>query len=243
MRCLALFLCLLSLSNGRSNNPRSGTVTGRHLRIQGTLGKYSIESFNTKIYYCIDGGTTEAAETTASGEETTTAAEATTTGASSAATGPSCAYPDHYCNPTANDLIRKVEDEPITSAKHCEDRCKSWVAKNKLANVNKSRFVATHTHDVIHCRYTGPGAPCHDFTYFNFRGIKTCFLLKGCSDKRPKCTVAASCVSGGTPPDCMPKDTCDMLSEDNIENHMRWQCQGGINPYKEKIPAGIPCYT
>ena len=103
-------------------------------------------------------------------------------------------------------------------------------------------FVAIY-HVIIHCRYTGPGAPCHDFTYFNFRGIKTCFLLKGCSDKRPKCTVAASCVSGGTPPDCMPKDTCDMLSEDNIENHMRWRCQGGINPYKEKIPAGIPCYT
>ena len=41
----------------------------------------------------------------------------------------------------------------------------------------------------------------------------------------------------------MPKDTCDMLSEDHIENHMRWRCQGGINPYKEKIPAGIPCYT
>ena len=84
---------------------------------------------------------------------------------------------------------------------------------------------------------------CNDFTFFDFRGIKTCFLLKGCSDKRPKCTVAASCVSGGTPPDCMPKDTCDMLSEDHIENHMRWRCQGGINPYKEKIPAGIPCYT
>ena len=37
---------------------------------------------------------------------------------------------------------------------------------------------------------------CTDFTYFDFRSIKTCFLLKGCEDKRPRCTVRDSCVSG-----------------------------------------------
>ena len=29
-----------------------------------------------------------------------------------------------YCNPTAPDLIRKVEDVPVNSAKECEDLCK-----------------------------------------------------------------------------------------------------------------------
>ena len=120
MRCLALFLCLLSLSNGAAPPLERSGRPGRTTEAAETPASGE--------------ETTTAAETTASGEETTTAAEATTTtaaeatttaGVSSAATGPSCAYPDHYCNPTANDLIRKVEDEPITSAKHCEGRCKS----------------------------------------------------------------------------------------------------------------------
>ena len=37
---------------------------------------------------------------------------------------------------------------------------------------------------------------CKDFTFFHFRSIKTCFLLRGCTDKRPKCTEEESCVSG-----------------------------------------------
>ena len=36
----------------------------------------------------------------------------------------SCSFPDYYCNPTAPDLIRKVEDVPVTSAKECQDLCK-----------------------------------------------------------------------------------------------------------------------
>ena len=41
----------------------------------------------------------------------------------------SCTFPDHYCNPTAPDLIRKVEDVTVNSAKECQDLCKRQVPK------------------------------------------------------------------------------------------------------------------
>ena len=66
-------------------------------------------------------------------------------------------------------------------------------------------------------------------------------LLNDCSDKRPKCTVPSSCVSGKV--SCSDRKMCHMLSSHDIEQHMRWRCQGGINPYEEDIPAGTPCYT
>ena len=40
-----------------------------------------------------------------------------------AATHLTCTFPDHYCNPTADDLIRKVEDQTITDAAHCKRLC------------------------------------------------------------------------------------------------------------------------
>ena len=89
--------------------------------------------------------------------------------------------------------------------------------------------------------YLRINATCNDYTFFDFRGIRTCFLLKGCSDIRPKCTVATSCVSGKTT--CENMNKCDELSTNNLHNKMKWRCQGGINPYEEKIPAGTPCYT
>ena len=42
----------------------------------------------------------------------------------------SCTFPDHYCNPTAPDLIRKVEDVTVNSAKECHDLCKRQVPKS-----------------------------------------------------------------------------------------------------------------
>ena len=39
----------------------------------------------------------------------------------------SCSFPDYYCNPTAPDLIRKVEDVSVNSAKECQDLCKRQV--------------------------------------------------------------------------------------------------------------------
>ena len=38
----------------------------------------------------------------------------------------SCTYPDHYCNPTGNDLIRKVEDTAVQSVEECSQLCKRW---------------------------------------------------------------------------------------------------------------------
>ena len=81
---------------------------------------------------------------------------------------------------------------------------------------------------------------CRDFTYFNFRGIRTCFLLSGCNDKRPRCTVPTSCVSGRK--DCADGHFCSKLSQKPGED-IAWRCQGGINPYKEDIPSETPCYT
>ena len=48
------------------------------------------------------------------------------------------------------------------------------------------------------CRYNveNQNTECKDFTFFHFRSVKTCFLLRGCTDKRPKCTEEESCVSG-----------------------------------------------
>ena len=40
-----------------------------------------------------------------------------------------CTFPDHYCNPTAPDLIRKVEDVSVNSAKECQDLCKRQVPR------------------------------------------------------------------------------------------------------------------
>ena len=59
------------------------------------------------------------------------------------------------------------------------DKYVNWVKRNQ-----QSKFVLFREES------------CTDFTYFNFRGIQTCFLLSGCSDKKPKCTVESSCVSG-----------------------------------------------
>ena len=81
---------------------------------------------------------------------------------------------------------------------------------------------------------------CTDFTYFDFRSIHTCFLLRGCTDKRPRCTEEESCVSG-TSRQC--GKYCPMLPELDPARDLAWRCQGGINPYKENIPAGTPCYA
>ena len=80
-------------------------------------------------------------------------------------------------------------------------------------------------------------ATCTDFTYFTFRALATCFLLRGCTDRRPRCSEARSCVSGHSGGCGLH---CPRLTRGQ---GVVWRCQGGINPYKENIPAGTPCYT
>ena len=36
---------------------------------------------------------------------------------------------------------------------------------------------------------------------------------------------------------------CPKLLHTHNDSDISWRCQGGINPYKEDIPAGTPCYT
>ena len=110
--------------------------------------------------------TTSREDTTTSREDTTTFREDTTTGRTTRGssgedttigrtTGSSsgedtttteeivpeppliCSFPDHYCNPTANDLIRKVEDVPVNNAKECQDLC-----KRQASTVYKKMFIS-----------------------------------------------------------------------------------------------------
>ena len=44
-------------------------------------------------------------------------------------TNPSrCTYPDHYCNPTAMDLIQKVEHRTIQDVEECIELCQMSVS-------------------------------------------------------------------------------------------------------------------
>ena len=70
--------------------------------------------------------TTEKTTSTTTTEETAT----TTTTEEIVTEEPlSCSFPDYYCNPTAPDLIRKVEDVQVNSAKECQDLCKRQVPR------------------------------------------------------------------------------------------------------------------
>ena len=184
------------------------------------------------------GTTTEEAVTSTTAEDavtpTTTEETATTTTTEEIVTEEplSCSFPDYYCNPTAPDLIRKVEDVPVNSAKECQDLC-----KRQVPTVHVKVFYC-HNYSETSNPMTA-GLFCKDFTFFDFRGIKTCFLLRDCTDKRPRCTVPSACVSGRS---SACGKYCPKISH-HEEEHIAWRCQGGINPYKENIPAGTPCYA
>ena len=86
---------------------------------QGTTTEEAVTS--TTVEDAVTSRTTEETAITTTTEETAT----TTTTEEIVTEEPlSCSFPDHYCNPTAPDLIRKVEDVPVNSAKECEDLCK-----------------------------------------------------------------------------------------------------------------------
>ena len=85
-------------------------------------------------------------------------------------------------------------------------------------------------------------------------------MLSGCTDKKPRCTVESSCVSGldfnrlycfhyihakyvylGRK-DCKDGKYCSKLTQKPGKD-IAWRCQSGINPYKEDIPKDTPCYA
>ena len=119
-----------------------------------------------------------------------------------------CTLPDFFCNPTADDLLYKI-DGKVSTAQKCSHACK----KNKN---------------------------CNFFTFFNFRGSPSCFVLKGCNEKKPRCTLARNCVSGQK--DCHNmRKTCPKLNLKKGDK-ARWRCKG-INPYMKDIPEGTHCYA
>ena len=149
-------------------------------------------SMISMIFRSTGGGTGR--DTGGAGETTTVA---TTTTLDPASHALKCTAPDHYCNPTADDLIKKVEDVPIQNVKHCHDICKEYV-EQLLPRFNMD----SQNHEF---RFRG----CAEYTFFNFRGIMTCFLLSGCHDKRPRCTQSSSCVSGSI--SCETEPRCPQI--------------------------------
>ena len=71
--------------------------------------------------------------------------------------------------------------------------------------------------------------------------MKTCFLLAGCNDKKQACPEQGTCESGAVAGEgCSVEDGfCDKITPDKV----RWRCKNGINPYKDTVPVGTPCYT
>ena len=135
----------------------------------------------------------------------------------------SCIIPAYFCNPSAADMIKKVDQE-VNSAKECQNICKQ--KEN-----------------------------CKFFTFFQFRGFPSCYLLKSCnekvsvvkilqtlrtySDQKPVCTEKDTCVSGMMT--CTVETPCPRVRFKRGD-HSRWRCDG-VNPYKEDIPSHVSCHT
>ena len=135
----------------------------------------------------------------------------------------SCIIPAYFCNPSAADMIKKVDQE-VNSAKECQNICKQ--KEN-----------------------------CKFFTFFQFRGFPSCYLLKSCNEKvrvvtilqtlrayseqKPVCTEKDTCVSGMMT--CTVETPCPRLRLKRGD-HSRWRCDG-VNPYKEDIPSHVSCHT
>jgi len=87
---------------------------------------------------------------------------------------------------------------------------------------------------------------CTVFTYFKFRGFASCHLLRSCKEKKPRCTVTGTCVSGRKNCTETPKPQptgvpCPKLKlTPGYNSH--WRCEG-VNPYKDDIPSQVTCHT
>ena len=123
MRCLVLFICFLSIdARRRVEENESAEVDEDELRNAGNAAGNS-------------GGNAGAIPpaTTMSSTSTQASNSGSNTGGNQASNPGSntgntaqnlkCTFPDHYCNPTAPDLIRKVEHEAVTSAYDCKNLC------------------------------------------------------------------------------------------------------------------------
>jgi len=84
---------------------------------------------------------------------------------------------------------------------------------------------------------------CEYFTFKKVRGEARCSLLRGCSEKEPRCPHKESCSSG--PSTC----SCSKLEKVPVDtkhtSYARWSCKtrdgSVINPYEEDIPLTATC--
>ena len=131
MRCLVLFLCFLSIdARRRVEENESAEVDEDELRNAGNAAGNSGGNAAGN-----SGGNAGAIPpaTTMSSTSTQASNSGSNTGGNQAGNPGSntgntaqnlkCTFPDHYCNPTAPDLIRKVEHEAVTSAYDCKNLC------------------------------------------------------------------------------------------------------------------------
>ena len=134
MRCLVLFICFLSIdARRRVEENESAEVDEDELRNAGNAAGNS--GGNAAGNSGGNAGAIPPATTMSS-----TSTQASNSGSNSGNTGGNtggnpgsntgntaqnlkCTFPDHYCNPTAPDLIRKVEHEAVTSAYDCKNLC------------------------------------------------------------------------------------------------------------------------
>jgi len=79
---------------------------------------------------------------------------------------------------------------------------------------------------------------CNFFTFFQFRGIPSCYILRSCNEKKPACNDPRNCKSGQRT--CKKKFCPKLVMNDGQYAH--WRCQG-LNPYMEDIPEGKTCHT
>ena len=114
MRCLVLFLCFLSIgARRRVEENESAEVDEDLLRNAGANAAGNA------------GGNAAAIPPTTTMSSTSTQNSGGNSGNTGGNTAQNlkCTFPDHYCNPTAPDLIRKVEHQAVTSAYDCKTLC------------------------------------------------------------------------------------------------------------------------
>ena len=127
MRCLVLFLCFLSIgARRRVEENESAEVDEDLLRNAGANAAGNAAAIPPTT-------TMSSTSTQNSGSNSGNAGGNTgntggNTGGNKGNTGNTaqnlkCTFPDHYCNPTAPDLIRKVEHQAVTSAYDCKTLC------------------------------------------------------------------------------------------------------------------------
>ena len=130
MRCLVLFLCFLSIgARRRVEENESAEVDEDLLR---NAGANAAGNAGGNAAAIPPTTTMSSTSTQNSGGNAGNTGNTGNTGSNTGNTGGNtgntaqnlkCTFPDHYCNPTAEDLIRKVEDQTITDAAHCKRLC------------------------------------------------------------------------------------------------------------------------